>query len=319
MMLKPYLTKLFTVCFALTCFFSSFFSQKLDEKDKKNKDKVRTVTIPISILSKQEIKEKKTEEFIEVGDIIVKEDGDEQTILSIRSVNESPLQLAVLIQEDSDTSVNFQLKKLAETILSLPKGSRVMVAYIRGGSLNIRQKFTEDLEKASKSLRIVTNSSGFAAGNPYEQVGDTLKRFDSQPIGRRAILLISDGFDSSNQISTQSLELDRAILKAQKKSVAIYSIFATSSSTQNASSFVILNAQGLLNRLSDESGGRAYFQGTSTPISFDSFFREISITLSRQFALTYLSTHPKKGFHKVLVYSTNPEVKIEHPKGYIHR
>jgi VWFA-related protein len=318
-MLKQNLTKLFALLAVFAVFSSVVISQKPDDKDKKKKDKVRPVTVPISILTKGEIKAKKTEEFIEAGDIFVKEDGDEQVILSIRSVSDSPLYLSVLIQEDSDTNVNQELKGLAETIKRLPKGSRVMVGYLRGGSLNVRQKFTDDLEKASKALRIVSGSTGSGIGSPYDQIGEAIDRFDSQPNGRRAILLVSDGFDVSNPTSTQSLDLDRAVLKAQRKSVAIYSIFATSSSTQNASSFVILNAQGLLNTLSDETGGKAYFQGTSTPISFEPFLKEISITLNRQFALTYLSTHSKKGYHKILIYSTNPDIKIEHPKGYVYR
>jgi hypothetical protein len=41
--------------------------------------------------------------------------------------------------------------------------------------------------------------------------------------------------------------------------------------------------------------------------------------LNRQFALTYLSTHMTKGYHKVEVMSTNPAIKIEHPKGYYAR
>jgi hypothetical protein len=45
----------------------------------------------------------------------------------------------------------------------------------------------------------------------------------------------------------------------------------------------------------------------------------LNLALNRQFALTYLSTHPKKGYHKVQVTSTNPEIKIEHPKGYYYR
>jgi hypothetical protein len=72
-------------------------------------------------------------------------------------------------------------------------------------------------------------------------------------------------------------------------------------------------------RLSDETGGRAFFQGSIAPISFDPFFKDLSIMLNRQFALTYLSTHMKKGYHRVDVMSTNPEVKIEHPKGYYAR
>jgi hypothetical protein len=74
-----------------------------------------------------------------------------------------------------------------------------------------------------------------------------------------------------------------------------------------------------LNRLAEETGGRAFFQGTFSPVNMEPFFVDLDRALTRQFALTYLSTHPKKGYHKVQVYSTNPDVKIEHPKSYYYR
>jgi hypothetical protein len=80
-----------------------------------------------------------------------------------------------------------------------------------------------------------------------------------------------------------------------------------------------LNGQGSLERLSDETGGRAFFQGSIAPISFEPFFDDLTLALNRQFALTYLSTHLKKGYHKIKVSSTNPDVEIEHPRGYYHR
>lgn len=294
-----------------------------NDKNQQKKQKVRTVTIPISILSKQELKRQTPEEFLEAGDIIVKEDGDQQTILSIRDVSDSPLALAILLQDDLSSSVNLELKGIADFIRRLPKGSRVMVAYLRSGSIQVRQKFTDDLEKAADSLRILASSSAVAPSSPYQSVEEALGRFDALPIGRRAVLLISDGLDASRGIDDAnpalSVDLDRAIYKAQRKSVAVYSFFATGRSTEGVGSTIVLNAQGALNRLSNETGGRAFFSGTSTPVSFKPFFRDVSLALNRQFVLTYLSTHMKKGYHKVEVTSTNPEIKIEHPKGYFYR
>ena len=293
-----------------------------DKDKKKPNQKVRTVTIPISISSKQELKEKQAQEFLEAGDIIVKEDQDEQVILSIRSVSNTPLALAVLIQDDLTSNINLQLKDIADFIRKLPNGSRVMVAYLRGGTIQVRQKFTDDLEKAAKSLRIVVGNSA-SANSPYIGVDEALQRFDALPLGRRAILLISDGLDTSRGFdlssTIQSIDLERAILKAQRKSVAVYSFYSAGSLMNNSSSTLVLGGQGSLERLSEETGGRAFFQGTISPISFQPFFRDLNLALNRQFALTYLSTHMKKGYHKVKVSSTNPEVKIEHPKGYYYR
>ena len=287
------------------------------------KGPIRTVSIPISIFTKQELKEDRLQEYLQLDRLIVKENGGEQQILSIRSVEEAPLSLAVLIQDDLGSGFNLQISELKKFINALPRGSRVMVAYLRGGSAQIRQRFTTDLDAAANSLRIVTSSNATAPRNPFDSVIDILNRFDALPAGRRAILMVSDGLDVSNGISnaspSQSIDLDRAILRAQRKSVAVFSVYSPSSSNPNENSTLTLFGQSSLQRLSDETGGRAFFQGSSAPITFVPFFKDLSLLLARQFLLTYLSTNMKKGYYKVQVTSTNPEVKIEHPRGYYYR
>ncbi|MBK9153016.1 MAG: hypothetical protein IPM25_02140 [Chloracidobacterium sp.] len=298
-------------------------SASAQETETKPGQKIRTVSIPISIFTKQELREDRMEEFVQAERLIVREDKREQVILSIRSVEDAPLALAILIQEDLAAAVNLQLRDLAEFINGLPKGSRVMVGYLRGGGLQVRQRFTDDLSAAAQTLRIVTSSPGSAPRNPYDGIIDALNRFDALPAGRRAILLVSDGLDLSQGVSSstpsQSLDLDRAILRAQRRSVAVFSFYSPASFTEGGRSELILNGQGSLQRLSDETGGRAFFQGSIAPISFLPFFRDLRLLLNRQFLLTYLSTNVKKGYYRVEVLSTNPDVKIEHPKGYYYR
>ena len=310
--------------FGLTLFTLAFALPTFAQPDPTApKQKVRTVTIPISIFTKKELEQDKAQEYVQADRLIVKEDKEEQTILSIRSVSDTPLTIAFLIQDDLGSSFNLQLKSIAEFIRNLPTGSRVMIAYVRAGSLDVRQKFTEDLKRVAGSLRIVTSSSAAAPRSPYEGISDALNRFDALPAGRRAIVLFSDGLDTSQGVTTlasgDSIDLDRAILKAQRKSVAVYSIYSPATFTENDSSNLALIAQNGLVKVTDETGGRAFFQGMLAPLSFDPFFKDLSILLNRQFALTYLSTHMRKGYHKVDVFSTNPEVKIEHPKGYYYR
>lgn len=324
-MLKSNFSRIFTITLFLFACAAIVLAQPEGENNAQTRTpqngKVRSMTIPITIFTKQELRERQPDEFLQAGDISVKEDNDLQTILSIRSVSNTPLALAILIQDDL-SSFNLELKKLREFILRLPRGSRVMVGYLRN-SLQVRQRFTDDLEKAADSLRVVVGSAAATGNNPYDNVLDALKRFDALPNGRRSILLISDGLDISRGVQssspTQSIELERAILEAQRKSVAVYSIYSPTQITNNSSSILTLNGQGSLNRLSDETGGRAFFQGTGAPVSFEPFFKDLSLSLNRQFALTYLSTHMKKGYHKVQVASSNPEVKIEHPRGYYYR
>ncbi|MDQ3043006.1 MAG: hypothetical protein M3R11_11660 [Acidobacteriota bacterium] len=319
-MLKKIFVILLVVLLLASILVSVGFGQETDKK--RQDEKVRTMTIPISIFTKKEQKENRAEEFVQAGDLRVAENGDDQVILSIRSVTNTPLALAVLIQDDLSSDTNLKLDEIRKFIRALPSGSRVMVAYLRAGTIQVRQKFTEDLEKAAKSLRIIAGSAA-APGSPYQGIEEALKRFDALPAGRRAVLLVSDGLDISRGIESssppQSLDLDRAILRAQRKGVAVYSFYSPASATVGGNSILILNGQGSLERISDETGGRAFFQGSIAPISFEPFFDDLNLALNRQFALTYLSTHMKKGYHKLKVSSTNPEVEIEHPRGYYYR
>ena len=254
----------------------------------------RPVTIPVTIRVKGRVP---PETELRPVDFTISEDGQPQTILSIRAMGtNSPINLLVLIQDDVVSSVSLEIKPLAEFIRKLPRGSRVSVGYMRTGSLQVRQKFTSDLERAARSLRSPLGVSSAAPYNPYVELIDALKRFDSQPAGRRAVLMVSDGVDVSRGFdsSFQSVDLERAIAEAQRRAVAVYAFFAPTVAA-NGNGNLLPNGQSSLQKLADQTGGHAFFQGLSAPTSFDPFIRELSATLDRQIALTYLSTHPKEG------------------------
>jgi len=281
----------------------------------------RPVIIPVTIRVKGRTAPGELE--LQTVDLTVSEDGEPQTILSIRAMGtNAPINLIVLVQDDVVSSIGLEIKPLSDFLRRLPRDSRVFVGYLRAGSLQIRHKFTADLEKAAKSLRSPAGVAGAAPYNPYVEVIEALRRFDSQPAGRRAILLISDGLDISQGISSssagQSSDLQRAINEAQRRSVAIYSFFAptvTSSTDGN----LLFEGQSSLNRLSDETGGHAFFQGLGVPTSFDSFIKELRLDLDKQIALSYLSTHPRKGFHRLKLISSTPDVELDYPAGYTRK
>jgi hypothetical protein len=260
---------------------------------------------------------------IQLLDLNVSEDGEPQTILSIRAiVTNSPITLAVLIQDDLVSSTGNEIKPIGEFIRHLPAGSRVMVGYIRAGSLEVRQKFTPDLEKAARSLRIPLGVASASPYNPFVEVLEGINRFESQPTGRRSMLLISDGLDISRGIDSssagQSLDLQRAINQAQRRSVAVYSFFVPSITLSQSNDHLLIgNAQSALQRLSSETGGKAFFQGTGAPVSFDPFLRDLNATLEKQLAVTFLSTHLRKGYHRLQIRSLTPGIELTYPTGYI--
>jgi len=301
-----------TVGFALFC--STAFGQPQSIAGNDSRASGKPVTVPVTIRVKEETE-------LQNIDLSIHEDGEPQTIISLRGIGtNTPISLAVLIQEDLVPTVGNEIKDLADFIRQLPKGSRVMIGYLRTGSLLVKQRFTTDLDKAASVMR---PPSGFASAspyNPYVEVIEALRRFDGQPLGRRAILLVSDGLDISRGVDssspTQSVDLQRAVNESQKRGVAIYGFYAPTI-VAAANPALVSNAQSSLLRLSDETGGLAFFQGTGAPVSFQPFIRELDTSLQKQAALTFLSTHLRKGFHKLEVKSSTPGVRVAYPSGYV--
>jgi VWFA-related protein len=289
--------------------------ERARDRSGQTRGSAKPVTVPVTI----RVRESKPEIEMRTVDFLLREDGEMQTILSIRRPSENPISLAILIQDDLVSSVGTETKGLANFIRQLPGGSRIMTGYIRSGSLEVRRKFTTDIEKAAANLRPPMGLASASPFNPFVEIIEALRRFDSQPLGRRAIIVVSDGLDVSRGIDSsapgQSLDLQRAITEAQRRSVAIYSIYAPPAAA-SGNQLLSANGQSCLEKLSSETGGRAYFQGTGAPVSFDPFLKEIDASLARQIALTYLSTHTGKGFHRLDIKPLERDVEIRHPAGY---
>jgi hypothetical protein len=151
--------------------------------------------------------------------------------------------------------------------------------------LQVRQPFTTDLESAAKALRIPVGSASAAPYNPYVEVREALKRFPEGGANHNTLLLISDGLDVSRGFdftsSVNSLDLERAVREAKKRNVAVYSFYAPSAGLTSWNRNAVSFGQSALARISDETGGRAFFQGTSF-VTFDAYFERLSRALNER-------------------------------------
>jgi len=202
-----------------------------------------------------------------------------------------PLNLAILIQDDLVSQVSNELGVTRDFIRSLPPGSRVMIGYITAGSLQVRQPFTTDLDRAASSLRIPLSSDASAPFNPYVEVLEALKKFENSKPNTNALLLVSDGLDTSRGFDStaagQTIDLQRAINEANRRNVAVFSFYAPSVGLTSHNRLAASYGQSSLNRLSNETGGKAFFQGTTGFVTFDSYFARLRETLNRQYAKAY--------------------------------
>jgi len=212
-----------------------------------------------------------------------KDENEQRRLQSIE-----PLNLAILIQDDLVSQVSNEIGVTRDFIRSLPQGSQVMVAYITAGTLQVRQPFTNDLDKAARSLRIPTASITSAPFNPYVEVLEALRKFEKDGTNANALLLISDGLDTSRGFDStaagHTIDIDRAISEANKRNVSIFSFYAPSVGLTSRNRLAASYGQSSLNRVSNETGGKAFFQGTSGFVTFDSYFSRLRETLNRQYA-----------------------------------
>jgi hypothetical protein len=198
-----------------------------------------------------------------------------------------PVNIAVLIQDDLVSQVANEIGVTRDFVRSLPQGSRVMVGYITAGSLQVRQPFTTDLDKAARSLRIPTASRASSPFNPYVEVIEALKRFDPAWTNN-TVLLVSDGLDTSRGFDStaagNTLDLHRAISEANRRKVSVFTFYAPSVGLTSFNRLAASYGQSSLNRLADSTGGKAFFQGTSGFVTFDSYFNRLREALNRQYA-----------------------------------
>lgn len=277
----------------------------------------RDMTVPVTVHPHND-RARAIAARLQPGDFAVREEKRLQRIVSVVRPTEAPPILAVLIQDDLVSRVNNEINGIKEFIRRLPEGSRVMTGYLSTGSFRVAQDFTADRERAAASLRIVPGSEALRPYYLYAQVAEALRRFDSQPAGRRTVLLVSDGLDISRGFQsaspTLSIDLDRAISEAQRRGVSVFSFYAPSVGLTSASRLAVNYGQGSLNRLADETGGEAFFSGTDF-VTFDPYFREFSELLGRQWLVAYRSTNTGSGFRRIEV-ATDFDLHLHYPRGY---
>ena len=197
----------------------------------------------------------------------------------------APVNLAILIQDDLVSHVSNELDITRDFIQSLPEGSQVMVGYIRSGSLQVRQPFTRDLGTAARSLRILVSSTSASPYNPYVEVLEALRKFDSTSKNPNVVLLISDGLDVSRGFDSDSvlnsIDLERAIAEAKRRDVTVFSFYAPAVGLTQRNLLAASWGQSSLNRISDETGGKAFFQGMTDFVTFNPYFERLTRALNQ--------------------------------------
>jgi hypothetical protein len=255
-------------------------------------------------------------EGLEAGDLTVQRGNTPVPIVRLERLSGelADMQLFVLLDDSSrSSSLALQLPELKTFLESLPDTTQVAVGYMRNGSFGLVQKFTADHNKVASSLRLPAAIAG-ENGSPYFVLSDLAKHWPSkEPTNRRAVLMLTDGVDP--YYGTANMDdpyVNAGIRDALKAGVTVYSIYLRGAGLYGRSNWVTNFAQSRLIQVSEETGGNAYFQGLTDPVTIAPFLKDFRERLDNQYRVT-IHAWSDKGVQPVKLRSELRSLKIEGP------
>ncbi|HEX2917446.1 MAG TPA: hypothetical protein VHN81_02950 [Edaphobacter sp.] len=220
-------------------------------------------------------------------------------VTAVEPVKPNGTQIALLIDDGLRTSIGRQLSDMKSFITSLPDGTEILIGYMQNGRVIAQQPFTTDHSAAAANLRLPVGSPGLSA-SPYFCLSDFVKNWPASREGAsdqgyviaakaRFIIMITNGVDPYNgsvsPMNQNSVYVDASIRDAQRAGVPVYSIYYSNAGIRGgAASF---SGQSYLAKVSDETGGQAYFQGMRNPVSLSPFFERFSKSVAESYVATF--------------------------------
>jgi Ca-activated chloride channel family protein len=228
----------------------------------------------------------------------------------VKELEKLPIFVGVLMDTSSSTSGKLGFEKEAAknflyTVTRTRKDNAAFATF--DDEVSLRQDFTKNLELLEKAIDAVkkpgTQTSLYDA---VWQFCDEKMRGVNSP--RRALVVITDGDDTYSRA-----RLDDAIAMAQRTDTIIFAIstkggFTGSSVPGVEANTVKDSGDKELDRLSEQTGGRAFFTGDM--LALERAFKKIGEELRSQYLLTYRPEGPFDGSYRRI------EVKVASGDGY---
>jgi hypothetical protein len=151
--------------------------------------------VPVHVVVTVEAHKGKELPVINREDVMVHEGRDRDPVVDwVPAQGEhAALELMILLDDGSNTTLGTQLDDLRNFISSQPDTTTVGVAYMRDGVVQVVQNLTSDHSLAAKALRLPLGIRGVNA-SPYLSLTDLVKRWPTTP-ARRAVIVATDGVD----------------------------------------------------------------------------------------------------------------------------
>ena len=227
---------------------------------------------------------------------------------SFSNQTDLPLRVGLLIDTSNSIRDRFQFEQQAAIeFLSQIMRPKADQAFVLGFDTvaEVTQDFTNNTEKLSSGVRMLRPGGGTALFDAlYQASRDKLMKNSAGQAVRRAIILVSDGNDNQSRVTRE-----QAIEMAQRAEVIVYTISTNTSG-------MIERGDRILQRIADESGGRAFFPLKLQEVS--DAFSEIQEELRSQYAVAYKPPDFKSdgSYRPIEITAADRKLHIRARKGY---
>ena len=247
-------------------------------------------------------------------DVKVDEDGRRQEIRNFARENELPLTLALLVdtspsvgpvlEEEKATASAFLESVLREKDLALVIGFDRSVELLQDYTDNVRL-----LKRAIDQLEIGGGTSIYDA--VYLASDEELK----DEAGRKAIILISDGEDTTSKV-----KMTESLIAAHRSNAVIYGISNSPRGRFFTNGGIVLGGGGgdlgTLKKYSEETGGTTFVINNEQ--GFKKIFDQIAEELRSQYSLGYVSQNTARDgkYRQIKITTRESGYNVKARRGY---
>ena len=239
---------------------------------------------------------------LEEDSFTIKEDGREQTIKRFEWVKDLPIHAGLLIDtsasmEDSLETVRSAALRFAESAIE-EKDRICLLSFSSQPHVEVR--FTNEVSQIERALLGLRPEGSTAL---YDSLVYALTYFDGVK-GQKALLLLSDGKDENS-----AFDFEATLEVARRSGVIVYAIGLKDASREKS-------ARKTLQKLADQTGGRAYFVDDLSELK--AIYAAIEEELRSRYLLAYQSTSTKdpSEFRSIGVDVDRRDVEVRTLAGY---
>ncbi len=251
-------------------------------------------------------------------DFLIEEDGRKQDTRFFSRENELPVTIGLLVDTSPSVRATFDKERAAAirffSATLREKDAALVIGFDK--SVTLVQDFTDDprrLERSIDELEIGPVMNG--GTSMYDAVYLAAKEKLRDEAGRKTIILISDGDDTTSKIRAEE-----ALATAHGSDAVIYTIAIGGGRWLGArgrrGTRFGSGDHGALKQLSEETGGT--FFNIDKMQEFDEAFARINEELRNQYSIGYVSTNAARDgkYRRIRIIPRDQSYRIQARKGY---